>query len=105
MPGATFDEVTPAVLSVAAYSVAAIAELEKMGGFKRIGRIWRIYQSALTNPDPLERLHQFCRCIEGFILPDIGKTPSQFQFRTELFLGLRRHELMRSLYDPLTLPH
>jgi hypothetical protein len=76
--GATADAVTPAILRLADRSVIAIAELEAIGGFQRIGRMYSIYQRALDNPDHVERLHQFCRCIEGLILPDISRTTTQF---------------------------
>jgi hypothetical protein len=97
--GAPFDELTRVSLGTAAAFVRSIEELEAMGGFKRIGRIYGIHQRALTNPEPLERLHQFCRCIEGFILPDIAQTTRQFRSRTELFVGPRYHVLMGQLYD------
>ena len=98
-PGAPFDELTREVLGMAAGFVRSIQELEAMGGFVRVGRIYGIHQRALTNPDPVERLHQFCRCIEGFILPDIAQTTRQFRSRTELFVGPRHHVLMGRLYD------
>lgn len=99
IPGTYADEVSPTILRTAAGLVSAIAELEAIGGFKRIGRVYGIFQRALQNPDHVERFHQFCRCIEGFILPDIAKTTSQFQSRTELFIGGRHHGMMRRLYE------
>lgn len=45
------------------------------------------------------KLHQYVRCIEGFILPEKGKTKKQFKSRTELFVGLGHHELMGELYN------
>jgi hypothetical protein len=48
---------------------------------------------------PTERLHQLCRCIEGFILPDIARTTRQFRSRTELFVGPKHHALMGQLYE------
>ena len=97
--GATADAVTPAILRLADRSVIAIAELEAIGGFQRIGRMYSIYQRALDNPDHVERLHQFCQCIEGLILPDISRTTTQFRSRTELFVGPRHHNLMGRLYE------
>ena len=70
------------------------------------GGLWRcfrtrtlyIYIEARTTSDFLDRIHQYCRCIEGLILPDIGKTTKQFKSRTELFIGPGHHELMGELY-------
>jgi hypothetical protein len=98
-PGAPADEVTPDMLREAASFVSSIGELEAMGGFARIGRIYRIHQRALQNPEPMESLHQFCRCVEGFILPDIARTTRQFRSRTELFVGPTFHRLMGQLYQ------
>ena len=47
----------------------------------------------------VDRIHQYCRCIDGLILLVIGKTKQQFKSRTELFLGHGHHELMGALYD------
>lgn len=65
----------------------------------RFYRVLGLYMEARTIPDHLERLHQFCRCIEGFILPDPGKTGQQFKSRTELFIGPKHHDLMGRIYD------
>jgi hypothetical protein len=98
-PGAPLDKLAPEALRRAAALVRSIEELDATGGFRRIGRIYSIYQRALTNPDLVERLHQFCRCIEGFILPEIAQTTRQFRSRTELFIGPKHHDLMGQLYD------
>ena len=47
----------------------------------------------------LSRIHSDCRCIDGLILPDQGKTRQQFKSRTELFIGAEHHGLMSELYD------
>ena len=54
---------------------------------------------ARTRPDILDRIHQYCRCIDGLILPDQGKTRQQFKSRTQLFIGAQYHSLMSELYD------
>jgi len=65
----------------------------------RFLRVLQLYIDARSETDQLERLHQFCRCIEGFILPDPGDTKRQFKSRTELFIGPRHHDLMGRIYD------
>jgi hypothetical protein len=60
----------------------------------RLFRTLALYIQARETTDPMERIHLFCRCIDGLILPDIGKTTQQFKSRTELFIGPHHHELM-----------
>ena len=69
------------------------------GGHWRLFRTLHIYCNARTTPDILERLHQYARCIDGLILPDVGQTRKQFKSRTELFIGPRHHDLMGDIYD------
>lgn len=64
----------------------------------RLRRVLNIYTGARTNESTLDRIHQYCRCIEGLILPDIGKTERQFKSRTELFVGPQHQEMMGTLY-------
>ena len=65
----------------------------------RMLRTMNIYVKARAIAEPLDRIHQYCRCIEGLILPAIGNTKRQFKSRTELFIGPTHHELMGDLYD------
>jgi hypothetical protein len=46
----------------------------------------------------MDRLHQYCRCIDGLILSEAGSGLKQFKSRTELFVGPRDHDLMGQLY-------
>ena len=65
----------------------------------RFLRTLNIYVKTRAIGEPLDRIHQYCRCIEGLILPVIGNTKRQFKSRTELFIGSGHHELMGALYD------
>lgn len=65
----------------------------------RLSRCLQIYLDARSEPNMLDRVHQFVRCIEGLIVPDQGKTRSHFKSRTELFVGSGRHELMGRIFD------
>jgi hypothetical protein len=69
------------------------------GGQWRLFRTLHIYMQARTSQAMLDRLHQYCRCVEGLILPQVGRTRSQFKSRTELFIGPGHHTLMGELYD------
>ena len=79
--------------------LAAMAPETVPGGLWRFVRTLHIYIEARTTRDLLDRIHQYCRCIDGLILPDIGKTRQQFKSRTELLVGPGHHELMGALYD------
>ena len=66
--------------------------------FLRLLKTIEIYAKTRTIKDIFDRIHQYCRCIEGLILPAIGKTNRQFKSRTELFIGPEHHNLMGELY-------
>jgi hypothetical protein len=46
----------------------------------------------------MDRLHQYCRCIDGLIVSKQGEAKKQFKSRTELFIGPRHHTLMSDTY-------
>lgn len=82
---------------------AAVAEslefLRAPGSTWRIFQTLRVYLVARTRQNIADRIHQYCRCIDGLILPDQGKTRQQFKSRTELFIGAQHHSMMSELYD------
>ena len=63
-----------------------------------IFRALTAYYDARTTGDLLDRLHQYCRCIDGLILSEPGNGQKQFKSGTELFIGPRDHHLMGRLY-------
>ena len=65
----------------------------------RLLRTLNIYVKTRAIRECLDRIHQYCRCIEGLILPAIGNTKRQFKSRTQLFIGPTHHDLMGELYD------
>lgn len=69
------------------------------GGHWRLWRTLDIFRNAVAIRDLVERVHQYCRCIDGLILPGVGKTAAQFKSRTELFIGPKHHPLMETLYE------
>jgi hypothetical protein len=69
------------------------------GRFDRFSRILHAFYAGLLDHNPANSLHQFVRCIEGFIYPEIGQTKKRFCSRTEIFLGTRHHPLATQLYD------
>lgn len=69
------------------------------GEYLRLCRVLNAFFSGIVEKDLRERLHQFCRCIEGLILADPGQTTKQFKSRTELFVGPSLHDFMGNLYE------
>ena len=69
------------------------------GGLLRLFRTLRVYADARTHREPLDRIHQYCRCLDGMILPEPGRATKQFKSRTELFVGPKHHDLMGGLYE------
>jgi hypothetical protein len=95
----------PSLTSVQLRTAATLADrLEELYA-NRSGSNWRLFRTlslyvdGRTTADLMERIHLFCRCIDGLILPDIGKTKQQFKSRTELFIGPRHHDLMGQMYE------
>jgi hypothetical protein len=82
-----------------AENIDALATAPLTGGHWRLFRTLHIYRDARPTTDILDRLHQYCRCIDGLILPNASETKRQFKSRTELFIGPRHHELMGEIYD------
>lgn len=80
-------------------SIGSLSATTISGGRWRLFRTLHIYTEARTTPEIVDRIHQYCRCIDGLILPDIGKTKQQFKSRTEMFIGTGHHDLMGELYD------
>lgn len=79
--------------------IEAIGKAAIEDGHWRLFRTLQIYIEARTTVDILDRLHQYCRCIDGLILPKAGETKRQFKSRTELFIGPHHHNLMGDMYD------
>lgn len=77
----------------------AMLPLTVPGGLWRFFRTLHIYVETRAIGELLDRIHQYCRCIDGLILPAIGKSKQQFKSRTELFIGPDHHDLMGALYD------
>jgi hypothetical protein len=97
-----YPPVTLADLQLAAKIATQIATIETaqlMGGHWRLFRVLHLYMESRTIWDNMERLHQYCRCIDGLIVPDVAKTKKQFKSRTQLFIGPRHHDMMGETYD------
>jgi hypothetical protein len=80
-------------------NLEALATEQVSGGHWRLSRILHVYTNARVISEVVDRIHQYCRCIDGLILPAVGKTKQQFKSRTELFIGPGHHNVMGELYD------
>jgi hypothetical protein len=97
-----YPPVRLAELQLAAKLAEQIAALEIAplnGGHWRLFRVFHLYLEARAIRDNMDRLHQYCRCIDGLIVSKQGEAKKQFKSRTELFIGPRNHTLMGDTYD------
>ena len=86
-------------LQRAAQYAATIPDFEGSNRFDRFGRIMRAFYDGVISHHPPDSLHQFVRCVEGFLYPDPGKSTKQFKSRTELLLGHGFHDFVGELYE------
>ncbi len=96
----------PDVPAEAFRQAAQIAErLEWMSASRQGSNRWRfhrvlhLYSETRAEQEILERIHQYTRCIDGFVTTGPGEGRKHFKSRTELFIGPRHHELMGEIYD------
>lgn len=68
-------------------------------GVWRLMRCLQLYQEARKLADPMERIHQFARCVEGLLATTSGSSKARFKSRTELFIGPKHHDTMGTIYD------
>jgi hypothetical protein len=94
--GATIDD---SHLYLTMKTTDGISKLKGIGEYKRTWRIIHAFYAALKAKELGVRIHQFVRCIEGFILPEIGKTRRQFISRVALFIGSGQDEFLGDLFD------
>lgn len=75
-----------------------IQQLEGGGTHRRLVRALSAFIAGLEAEQITDRLHQFCRCIDGFICSRPGKGEQDFVGRSTLFVGAGHQETMRVLY-------
>jgi len=96
-PAVTFVELELAAKIASKIAIVETAPLN--GGRWRLFRIFDLYLKARAIPQNMDRLHQYCRCIDGLIVSKQGEARKQFKSRTELFIGPRHHDMMGETYD------
>ena len=78
---------------------AVFPELSNQSRYLRFFRVLNSFYRALQSNEVHDRLHQFVRCIEGFMLPEIGATRRQFVSRSSLFISPFNSDLIGEIYD------
>jgi hypothetical protein len=97
--GAPVWDISPESLATAATYCEQLEALGYAGG--RFGRaIWALncFMAGITSTNVYEKLRDFIRTVEAFLLPDIGRTTGQFKTRTELFVGSGHQDLTELMY-------
>jgi hypothetical protein len=92
-----YPPVVPDDIRLAAHlgeNLEIIVTAQIAGGHLRLFRTLHVYTEARVNSEVVDRIHQYCRCIDGLILPTAGKTKQQFKSRTEMFMSAGHHDLM-----------
>ena len=80
-------------------------QLERMAATRqgsnrwRFNRVLHLYSQTRAEHDLLQRIHQYTRCIDGFVTTEKGQGEKKFKSRTELFIGPRHHDLMGEIYE------
>lgn len=97
-----YPPVSPDEIQLAAQlgeKLGILAKSMPPGTHWRLIRVLQIYTETRTQREILDRVHQYCRCVEGLILSEAGKTKRQFKSKTELFIGPHHHVMMGEIYD------
>jgi hypothetical protein len=64
-----------------------------------MGRALQSFRDGIEERNVAEKLHQFLRCVEGFIIPEQGNTQSRLKSRTEVFIGPGHHERVTEWFN------
>ena len=65
----------------------------------RFNRILHLYTETRAELEILARIHQYTRCIDGFVTTGPGQGRKDFRSRTRLFIGPGYPDLMGEIYD------
>lgn len=96
--GVLWDPARRSQLEEAAALTQALVGIQDLQTYRRLRAMVRCFRTGLQADDPADRVHEFVRTSEGCILPERGRTESQFVSRTELFVGPGQHDWARRLF-------
>ena len=98
-PGCHGAELGRSDLRDALHVAAGIKALQGGGEHSRVWRVINAFYAGLKAPRAGERVHEFMRCIEGFVFPAIGKTRKQVVHRSSLFVDPPQAGAVGLLFD------
>ncbi len=97
--GATLPEIDGRILHAACELAAGLEAIQRQANYRRLWRLVHALHVGMTSRDLGSRTHQFVRCVEGFLLPEIGKTRRQFAHRCQVFVGPHHRSSIKRLFD------
>ncbi len=77
----------------------SLEEIYRTPKSKRFKRVMKAFEKGICSNSAPERIHQFTKCVEGFLLPPISGTKKAFQHRTRTFIGHKSQEIIGEIYD------
>jgi hypothetical protein len=94
-------KLTKAALERGFVRAKAVSQLFENAAHPRFGRILFAFLQALTHRELDRRLHQFVRCVEGFVYPGRSGLKKRFVERAQLFIGQGsvQRSLLTNLWD------
>lgn len=99
VPSSPTESVNTVRLARAAELADCLGEISDKGKYHRIIRAIRAFTRGFEEYNAGDRLHQFTRCTEAFVYPEIGRTRANFISRSRLFLKTPHNELMGEIFD------
>ena len=99
VPFAPERPIDRADLELTATIADAFPAIKHRGEFRRKWRVVRAFHTGLQSQELGERIHQFVRCVEGFIFPRRGSTREDFADRTKVLLGAGWEDDIRQIFD------
>ncbi len=97
--GAPLAQVGMEQLERAAAHADALQIIYSEAQYSRLKRLLQAYLVGATENFLDNRIHQFMRCVEGFILPNQGETTKQMGTRTVPFFTSDQRQLIKELYQ------
>src|SRR5258706_9447789 len=95
---AILRQIDEQALRLAAALTAAVTAINETDDYRRLKRPLSAFFVGIHQGRFDERLHQFCRCIDGIILSRRGKGEVDFTARTRLFIGDDHRDVMKEIY-------
>jgi len=99
IPGFRYTNIDKNNLRISKSIYSNIKKMPRKKYFRRFNRALESYNLGLLSDDATIVIHNFVRCIEGFVLPEIGKTKRQFLSRVQVFLSKYDKNLLKEIFE------